>query len=61
MWNNLKFTPYFRMLKKIGIIGSGVAGVTLFRALAEKTLAKSSSKKNKLNLEIVLIERGRNF
>ena len=61
MWNNLKFTPYFRMLKKIGIIGSGVAGVTLLKALVDQTLAKNSSKTNKLNLEIVLIERGRNF
>ena len=49
------------MLKKVGIIGSGVAGVTLLKALADQTLAKNSSKTNKLNLQIVLIERGRNF
>ena len=49
------------MLKRVGIIGSGVAGVTLLKALVDQTLAKNSSKKNKLNLEIVLIERGRNF
>tara|TARA_B100000035_G_scaffold96288_1_gene81637 strand:- start:87 stop:1322 length:1236 start_codon:yes stop_codon:yes gene_type:complete len=49
------------MLKKVGIIGSGVAGVTLLKALADQTLAEKSSKTNKLNLQIVLIERGRNF
>jgi len=49
------------MLKKVGIIGSGVAGVTLLKALADQTPAKNSSKKEKLNLQIVLIERGRNF
>ena len=49
------------MLKKVGIIGSGVAGITLLKALADQTLAKNSSKTNKLNLQIVLIERGRNF
>ena len=49
------------MLKKVGIIGSGVAGVTLLKALADQTIAKNSSKTNKLNLQIVLIERGRNF
>ena len=32
------------MLKKVGIIGSGVAGVTLLKALADQTLAKNSSK-----------------
>ncbi len=49
------------MLKKVGIIGSGVAGVTLLKALADQTLAKNSSKTNKLNLQLTLIERGRNF
>ena len=49
------------MLKKVGVIGSGVAGVTLLKALVDQTLAKNSSKTNKLNLQIVLIERGRNF
>ena len=49
------------MLKKVGIIGSGVAGVTLLKALADQTLVKNSSKTDKLNLQIVLIERGRNF
>jgi len=48
-------------LRKVGIIGSGVAGVTLLRALVDQTLATNSLKKNKPNLEIVLIERGRNF
>ncbi len=48
-------------MKRVGIIGSGVAGVTLLKALVDQTLAKNSSKRNKLNLEIVLIERGRNF
>ena len=49
------------MLKKIGIIGAGVAGVTLLKALADQTLAKKSSETNKLNLQIVLMERGKNF
>ena len=49
------------MLKKVGIIGSGVAGMTLLKALADQTLVKNSSKTDKLNLQIVLIERGKNF
>ncbi|MDA9690060.1 FAD-dependent oxidoreductase [Betaproteobacteria bacterium] len=49
------------MLKKVGIIGSGVAGVTLLKALADQTSAKNSFKTNKLNLQIALIERGRSF
>ena len=49
------------MLKKIAIIGSGVAGVTLLKALVDQTLSKNSSRNNKINLQIVLIERGKNF
>ena len=49
------------MLKKVGIIGSGVAGVTLLKALADQLLAKNSFKTSKLNLQLVLIERGKNF
>ena len=49
------------MLKKVGIIGSGVAGITLLKALVDQTAVRTSSKTNNLNLQIVLIERGRNF
>jgi len=49
------------MVKKVGIIGSGVAGITLLKALVDQTLARTSSKTNKLNLQIVLIEKGRNL
>ena len=49
------------MLKKVGIIGSGVAGITLLKALVDQTEERTSSQTNNLNLQIVLIERGRNF
>ena len=49
------------MLKKVGIIGSGVAGITLLKALVDQTAERNSSKNNNLNLQIVLIEKGRNF
>ena len=49
------------MVIKVGIIGSGVAGITLLKALVDQTLARTSSKTNKLNLQIVLMEKGRNF
>ena len=49
------------MSKKVGIIGSGVAGITLLKALVDQKAVRTSSKTNNLNLQIVLIERGRNF
>ena len=48
-------------MKKVGIIGSGVAGITLLKALVDQTEKRTSSQTNNLNLQIVLIERGRNF
>ena len=48
-------------MKKVGIIGSGVAGITLLKALVDQTEERTSSQTNNLNLQIVLIERGRNF
>ena len=48
-------------MKKVGIIGSGVAGITLLKALVDQTEKRTSSQTNNLNLQIVLSERGRNF
>ena len=49
------------MSKKVGIIGSGIAGITLLKALADQITEINDSRIKKLNIKITLIERGVNL
>ena len=49
------------MKKKIAIIGSGIAGISLIKALADRKNKKLSSSIKDLETSITLIERGKNI